>query len=180
MKIPTNINQIRIILIFITLFFINNCAKVDPVTGEKILIEPDPRKKSREMVDKGGGLFGEIGKNKSNTNFEFATSNVLWRATLSSLDFIPLINADYSGGVIIYDWYSDKSDKEFIKITVRFLNNELKSSSLQILGHKKICDEYNKCKTERLSNKFTEEIKDTIITNARLIRVDDSKKEQNK
>ena len=67
-----------------------HCAKVDPVTGEKILIEPDTRKKSREFVDKGGGLFGDIGKNKSGGTFEFASSNVLWRATLKTLDFLPL------------------------------------------------------------------------------------------
>ena len=80
------------------LFFVYNCAKVDPVTGEKILVEPDTRKKSRELTDKGGGLFGDIGKGKTGGTFEFATSNVLWRATLKTLDFLPLANADYSGG----------------------------------------------------------------------------------
>ena len=112
----------------ILIILLNNCAKVDPVTGEKVLIETDTRKKSREFVDKQGGLFGEIGKNKSGTNFEFSTSNVLWRATLKSLDFLPLVNSDYSGGVIVYDWYSGKTDAQSIKITVIFLSNELKSS----------------------------------------------------
>jgi hypothetical protein len=157
-----------------------NCAKVDPVTGEKILIDPDTRKKSREFVDKGGGLFGDIGKNKSGGVFEFASSNVLWRATLKTLDFLPLANADYSGGIVIYDWYSNKTEKELIKVSVRFLSNELRASSLEIIGHKKICDDSGKCYTEKLDNKFTEEIKDSIITKARLLKIEDTKKDQAK
>ena len=164
------------ILLFLLTFF-THCAKVDPVTGEKVLVETDTRKKSREFVDKQGGLFGEIGKGSSGTNFEFSTSNVLWRATLKSLDFLPLVNADYSGGIIVYDWYSNKNDKDSIKISVRFLSNELKSSSIMVAGHKKICDEAGKCFIEKLDNKFTDEIKESVISTARLLKIEDSKKD---
>ena len=162
------------------LAFLGHCAKIDPVTGEKVLEETDTRKKSREFVDKQGGLFGEIGKSSSGTNFEFSTSNVLWRATLKSLDFLPLVNADYSGGVIVYDWYSNKNDKESIKISVRFLSNELKSSSVAVAGHKKICDDVGKCFIEKLNNKFTDEIKESVISTARLLKIEDSKKDSKK
>jgi len=113
---------------FLSLFlFIFQCAKVDPVTGEKVLIEPNEKIRAREAARKDGGLLGDVLGNKNKaTNFEFSTSNVLWRATLKNLDFLPLMNADYSGGIIIYDWYSDKDDKQLIKVTVRFLNNELR------------------------------------------------------
>ena len=167
------------ILLFL-LAFLGHCAKIDPVTGEKVLVETDTRKKSREFVDKQGGLFGEIGKSSSGTNFEFSTSNVLWRATLKSLDFLPLANADYSGGIIVYDWYSNKNDKESIKISVRFLSNELKSSSVMVAGHKKICDEVGKCFIEKLGNKFTDEIKESVISAARLLKIEDSKKDTKK
>ena len=140
------------------IILLNNCAKVDPVTGEKVLIETDTRKKSREFVDKQGGWFGEIGKIKSGTNFEFSTSNVLWRATLKSLDFLPLVNSDYSGGVIVYDWYSGKTDAQSIKITVRFLSNELKSSSIVVSGHKKVCNDTGKCFVEKLENLHNKKI----------------------
>ena len=162
------------------IFFLYNCAKVDPITGEKVLIETDTRKKSREFVDKQGGLFGEIGKNSSGTNFEFSTSNVLWRATLKSLDFLPLANADYSGGIIVYDWYSNKDEKQSIKISVRFLSNELKSSSVVVAGHKKICDETGKCFVEKLDKKFTDEIKESVISTARELKIEDSKKDTKK
>jgi len=167
------------ILLFL-LAFLGHCAKIDPVTGEKVLEETDTRKKSREFVDKQGGLFGEIGKSSSGTNFEFSTSNVLWRATLKNLDFLPLVNADYSGGVIVYDWYSNKNDKESIKISVRFLSNELKSSSVSVAGHKKICDDVGKCFIEKLNNKFTDEIKESVISTARLLKIEDSKKDTKK
>jgi hypothetical protein len=171
------INYIGIFCIFI---FILQCAKVDPITGEKVIIEPNTTEKAREAAKKGGGLFGDImNKNTSNT-FEFSTSNVLWRATLKNLDFLPLMNADYSGGIIIYDWYSDKDDKQLIKVTVRFLSNELKSSSVVVSGHKKICNDLGKCFVEKLDNKFTNEIKESIITSARQIKIEDAKKDSQK
>ncbi len=174
-------NLLKRLFIFLSLLvFLGNCAKVDPVTGEKVLEETDTRKKSREFVDKQGGLFGEIGKRSSGTTFEFSTSNVLWRATLKNLDFLPLANADYSGGIIVYDWYSNKDDKQSIKISVRFLSNELKSSSIVVAGHKKICDAAGKCFVEKLDNKFTDEIKESVISTAREIKIEESKKDTKK
>jgi hypothetical protein len=160
------------------IILLNNCAKVDPVTGEKVLIETDTRKKSREFVDKQGGLFGEIGKNKSGTNFEFTTSNVLWRATLKSLDFLPLTNVDYTGGVIIYDWYSVDNSKEQIKISVQFLNNELRSDSVKIVAHKKTCDSSDRCSNSKIDQNFSDNIKEKIITAARLLKIEEIKKEK--
>ena len=164
----------------LSVILLSHCAKTDPVTGEKIIIEPDTRKKSREFVDKQGGLFGDIGKSKSGGTFEFSTSNVLWRATLKNLEFLPLLNADYSGGIIIYDWYSEKIDKDQIKISVRFLSSELKSSSLLIIGHKKVCDDSGKCFIKVIDNNLAESIKESIISAARVIKIEDSKKDQGK
>lgn len=175
------INLLKKLTFIIVLIFSNHqCAKIDPVTGEKIIINPNPREKAEEFVKKEGGLFSDItNRNKNNTTYEFATSNVLWRATLKSLDFLPLINADYSGGIIIYDWYSDKEDSnEQIKITVKFLNNELRSDSIQISAHKKICKNQEKCLTQKLNENFVNEIKDSIIVSARSIKIEDTKKDK--
>ena len=95
----------KVVFIFFLLSILA-CSKSDPVKEE--VFEPDPTKRARAVADRGGGIFGDINNRKSSgTNFEFASSNVLWRATLKSLDFLPLINADYSGGIIINDWYSE-------------------------------------------------------------------------
>ena len=146
-------------LIFLILIItIYGCSKTDPVTGEKVLIEQDSLKKAKDARDAGGGLFGKIGTGgDKNTNFEFASSNVLWRATLKSLDFLPLLNADYAGGVIIFDWYAkDLNSNEQIKITVRFLNNEIRADSIKVIGHKKICDENGKCNITLLNDNFSD------------------------
>ena len=169
------LTKIVVLLASALIFF--SCAKTDPVTGSKEVVKFDPKERARDFVEKDGGILGAIGGRNKSTTFEFATSNILWRATLKTLDFLPLSNADYSGGVIIYDWYSEKEEKEQIKISVRFLGNELKSSSIQILGHKKTCDENNKCFTKKIENNISEEIKNSIISTARLIKIEENKKE---
>jgi len=175
-----NFLKIRSLNHLILLLLIINCSKTDPVTGEKILIEPNPQVKARQAVDQGGGIFGDVlkgGKSSNSNTYDFSSSNILWRATLKTLDFMPLLNADYQGGVIIYDWYSDNDNyKEQIKVTVRFLNNQLRSDSINIVAHKKICEENTiKCKTIKLDDKFNSEIKDTILTSARALRIEEEK-----
>jgi hypothetical protein len=169
------IKKYFLLSILIAGFF--SCAKIDPVTGEKILIEPNPKERAKAVAEKEGGLFGDLtGKKSSGTNYEFATSNILWRATLKSLDFLPLINADYSGGIIVYDWYSDNlNSNEQVKISVRFLSNELRSDAIQIIAHKKTCDENNKCSTNKLNNNLPEEIKDKILFSARSMKIEEAK-----
>jgi hypothetical protein len=162
--------------IFITII---SCAKTDPVTKEKVLVEVNPEKRARDFADKGGGIFGDIGKRSGSTTFEFASSNVLWRATLKSLDFLPLLNADYSGGIIIYDWYSQTNNpKEQIKISVQFLNNELRSDSIKITAHKKICETVERCSNSTLDQNFANSIKDSIIASARILKIEEAKKEK--
>jgi len=171
-------NNPFIILLILVTFSCSNTT--DPVTGERIIIEPDPAKKAREAAARGGGLFGEIGGQKSSgQTVNFANSNVLWRATLKSLDFLPLLNADYSGGIIIYDWYSQTNNqKEQIKISVQFLNNELRSDSIKITAHKKTCETVERCSNSTLDQNFANSIKDSIIASARTLKIEEAKKEK--
>jgi len=168
-------------LILTILFFIiiSSCSQKDPVTGEIIRMEPNPDKRAREFADKGGGIFGDINKRSGSTTFEFASSNILWRATLKSLDFLPLLNADYSGGIIIYDWYSQTNNpKEQIKVSVQFLNNELRSDSIKITAHKKICETAERCSNSTLDQNFANSIKESIIASARTLKIEEAKKEK--
>jgi hypothetical protein len=152
-------------------------STTDPVTGEKVVINPDPKQRAREYADKKGGIFGDINnRGSNNTTFAFGTSNVLWRATLKTLEFLPIANADYSGGIIVYDWYSDKDSNEQIKISIKFLSNEVRSDAIQITSHKRMCIN-DKCSTSKLDNNFSNEIKDSILTTARALKIEDSKKE---
>ena len=173
-------NNIHSLLLVISLFFINNCSKPDPVSGQTEVIEPNPYKRAQQTAEKGGGIFGDINRvGKSSGNFEFSTSNVLWRATLKNLEFLPLLNADYAGGIIIYDWYSQSNNpNEQIKISVQFLSNELRSDSVKIIAHKKICDSFNKCSNASSDQKFADTIKDSIIASARTLKIEEAKKEK--
>lgn len=171
------------IAIFFTLLTIINalysCGGGKDAAGEQI--EPDVYKRARKAADAGGSIFGDVGKGtgKKETTFDFATSNVLWRATLQTLNFIPLANADYSGGIILTDWYGELNSKEQIKLNIRFLSNEVRSDSIQVLSFKKICDNQNNCSVKKIDDNFSNEIKSSILNAARLIKIEDQKKVKN-
>ena len=169
----------RLIFILIISLFLASCktSKEQPEFEQKPA-EPDAFKRARQSADAGGGIFNSDRKNQD-AAVNFATSNVLWRATLKSLDFLPLLNADYSGGIIITDWYSEKLDsKESIKLTIKFLSNEIRSDSIEIIAHKKNCETFDKCQTTLLGKNFSQEIKDSIISNARILKIEDEKKKK--
>jgi hypothetical protein len=168
-----------LLIVFINCIFLLNCSgtKVDPVTGKAEKFEPNADVRGREYAEKNPiTLFGGS-KSENKTNFEFSTSNILWRATFKTLDFLPLTNADYTGGIIITDWYSEnKNSKDQIKIQIRFLSNELRSDSLSVTGHKKTCDNQNSCSYQKLDNTFLSSIKESILNTARIIKIEESKK----
>lgn len=144
---------------------------------EKEKFEPSAYERAKAYAEKNPiTILGRDSKDK-NTNFEFGTSNVLWRASLKTLDFIPLATVDYSGGIIITDWYSEgKSNKEQIKIQIRFFSTELRSESIQVASYKKICESNNECNNLAGNENFNKEIKDLIINSARQIRIEENKK----
>ena len=169
-------NKFAIFGTFSLFLIVSNCSTLNK---DEEKLEPNVNVKTREFADKGGGILGDFNKKTSSNTFEFASSNILWRATLKSLDFLPLLNADYSGGVIIYDWYSQSNNpKEQIKISVRFVNNELRSDSVVVTAHKKICDNLDKCSNSTIDQNFSNSIKESIITSARALKIEESKKEK--
>ncbi len=170
-------NNMKYLTILFLIFILLGCSKEGTV--EERQYEPDLKKRQEQARDKTGGIFGTLDRGKQSNTFEFSTSNVLWRATLKSLDFLPLLNADYTGGIIITDWYNEKiNSKESIKLTIKFLSNEIRSDSIEIIAHKKFCETIDRCQIGLLDKKFSQEIKDTIITNARAIKIAEEKKKK--
>ena len=164
-------------LLLISLFLLTSCG-----LGEKakkirkpvdLRTEPlDPDERARRNIEEGRGVsLGSLGNKK--TTYEFSTSNPMWRASLETLDFIPLSTVDYSGGMIITDWYSDQnnSQNESLKITVRFLSNEIRSNSLKIIVHKRDCKTINNCSTSVLpeASKIQTELRSVILKKAALL-----------
>ena len=116
-------------------------------------------------------------KNKGSGNYEFASSNPLWRATLEILDFLPLSNVDYSGGIITTDWYNEGiSSDEAIKISVRFLTNEIRADGIKIIVHKKKCNVQQKCAVKKVTSTLENELQLAILRKAALLEREDFKK----
>lgn len=132
---------LKISFIFLFLFTLSCSKKPFSSDVDKDRRPMSAKEKRRQNIDEGRGasLGGIMGAVRGGGNFEFSSSNPMWRASLETLDFLPLTTVDYSGGVIISDWYSDnsKNNDESIKITIRFLSNEIRSNSLKIIVHKK-------------------------------------------
>tara|TARA_B100000401_G_scaffold166521_1_gene111298 strand:+ start:92 stop:628 length:537 start_codon:yes stop_codon:yes gene_type:complete len=140
--------------------------------------------KARKNIEEGrgasiGNLTRGIGRG---TTYQFSSSNPMWRASLETLDFLPLTTVDYSGGVIITDWYSDNnSSKESIKISLRFLSNDIRSESLKVIVHQKICSANLNCRVVLLSNtKIKEELHTTILRKAALLEKESKNKKKKK
>lgn len=177
-----NIISSFIIIITATLL-LNSCKAFkpdrDPISGKIIRKEPNLRTRAEETIKEGGGFFNS--KNfQGSTTYDFATSNVMWRATLMSLDFMPLQSANYSGGILITDWYTGKlNSKESIKVEVRFLSNETSANSIKIISYKKTCENLN-CKITKLNNNFNEKLKNSIMEKVREIKIDEETKKKKK
>ena len=164
--IPDNSKSKIVIIISLGIYlFINACGLYRTVDTREVPIRGEERAKKNVAEGKGLTIRGLAGGGK--TNYEFSTSNPMWRATLEVLDFLPLSTVDYSGGLIITDWYSDASKgDDSLKITVRFLSNEVQSNSLKVIVHKKKCFDVNKCEVNLLQSKISEELTRTIISKA--------------
>ena len=161
--------------IFLTVL-ISGCGNVGSIFDPKPPIEPEARKRARQNAEEGKGI-GVFGKKNQNTNYQFATSNPMWRATLDTLDFLPLTTVDYSGGVVITDWYSESSSNEALKITVRFLSTDIRADGIKIIVHKKVCSTSSNCTTNiSKSNLIKDELRSTILRKASLLEKSDKNK----
>ena len=138
------------------------------------------QERARQNVEQGKGVsINKILNRRGNTNFQFSSSNPLWRASLEILDFLPMTTVDYAGGMIISDWYSDNTNNsnESIKITIRFLSNEVRSDSLKVIAHKKTCKTISSCNTTILENSaIGQELISSIVRKAALIEKADKEK----
>ena len=172
---------INIFLILVLALFSNACTKnKDSADGTIIKKKKrDPNLKKRADEYKGAIIGGKDGVlfGGGQSTAQFAADNMLWRASLQTLNFIPLISANYSGGVIVTDWYSRENSNDAIKIQVVFKSDELSTNSIEIISHKKICNT-NGCRTTAMDQNFNSEIKNKILERARVLNIANVNKEK--
>ena len=153
-------------VLLIGIFFISSgCGIYKPVDARKV--SPNVKERSKKNIEEGKG-FRLLGSSRAGGGtFQFASSNELWRASLDTIDFMPLASVNYSGGIIITDWYStDQNSNESIKISIRFLTNEIRSDALDIKVFNKKCVTQSNCVTSEKKGGINNELKQKILKTA--------------
>ena len=154
----------------ISLIILNSCGNNFFRGADARKVSPDPRERVKKNLEEGKGFrIDNVVKNRVGRggNFEFASSNELWRASLDIIEFMPLTSANYSGGIIITDWYSNNTNpNETIKITIRFLSNEIRSDAIDINVFYKKCDAEYKCVVQKNNKNIGAELRREILKKA--------------
>ena len=163
-------------------FFVslNSCGIWDPADARKV--SPNAKERVKKNLEEGRGvtLCGALGGG-SKPNYQFASSNPMWRATLEILDFLPLANVDYSGGIITTDWYNEgTASNESIKITIRFLTNEIRADGIKVIVHKKKCNIKQKCTVKKISSALEYELQVAILKKAAIFEKEYTRKTRKK
>mgnify|MGYP001155606839 FL=1 len=160
----------KIIFIICLFFNFTSCGIYKKVDARKV--DPNAKKRAEKNIQEGKGfrlLDGARNLNRGGV-FEFASSNPMWRASIKLLEFTPLSNVDYSGGIIITDWFYDEDEENnSVKITVKFLSNEIRADGIDVIVYKIICNELNKCKVSRIESGLEKEIKLAILKEAAIL-----------
>ena len=160
----------RSIIIFFSVIILLTQSACNALKPKKVSAKdfpPDPRQRVKKNIEEGKGFRLFDGKG-SGTTYDFASSNPLWQATLDTLDFMPLVSANYSGGIVITDWYSENNTpNESVKISVRFLTNEIRSDALDINVFLKKCSQnLTNCSISKNNNDLVADLNLNILKKA--------------
>jgi len=165
----------NILIIFFTLFFLVSCG-MGKFGGDARTIPTASDERVKKNLEEGKGVV-LFGGEKNKGSFQFASANPMWRATLEILDFLPLSNVDYSGGIVTTDWYNEgTSSNEALKITIRFLTNEIRADGIKIIVHKKKCGIQESCSVKKVQSALEGELKLAILKKATIMEKQGRKK----
>ena len=174
------LNYISKKILFLTIGLIvlgitSSCGIWDPADARKV--SPNAQERVKKNLEEGKGIsIKGLTSGGKGTTYQFASSNPMWRAALEILDFLPLANVDYSGGIITTDWYNEgTASDESIKITVRFLTNEIRSDGIRVIVHKKRCDINQNCVVKKISSTLEQELQVAILKKAVIFEKEFSK-----
>tara|TARA_S200000501_G_C20563163_1_gene629691 strand:+ start:119 stop:700 length:582 start_codon:yes stop_codon:yes gene_type:complete len=171
-----NFLRFRIIsFLLVVIFTLSSCKSIEKIPGgDARKNPPDPKLRVKKNLEEGRGfrLDNMIGNQTGKGgDFMFASANELWRASLDTLDFMPLSSVNYSGGIIITDWYSDGNNlDESVKISIRFLTNEVRTDALDIKIFYKKCNQVANCKIEQKTGSLVVELKKEILGKAAIYK----------
>ena len=162
--------NLKLILIILLILSTYSCGGKWGADARKV--SPDPKQRVKKNLEEGRGFrLNDLRKKSTNTNYEFATSNELWRASLDTIDFMPIATANYSGGIIVTDWYTENQKiGESIKIAIRFLTNEVRSDALDVKIFYKKCETTLDCKITKSDGVLKKELTKSILKKAAIYK----------
>jgi len=171
-----SIKSLKTIIFSILLIpFLYSCAGKFPGADAR-KNSSDPAKRVAKNLEEGRG-FKLMDTKRNSGVFEFASSNELWRASLDTIDFMPLASVNYSGGIIITDWYStDQTSNESIKISIRFLTNEIRADALDIKVFNKKCLTQTNCVISEETSNLIPELTRKILKTAAVYKQEKKEK----
>ncbi len=166
------------ILFFITfLIALSSCEAMKYKKTEAGEVPVNHKDRVKKNIEEGRGFRLLGGDEQKGGVFDFASSNELWRATLDTIDFMPLVSANYSGGIIITDWYNDSSSSgQSVKISIRFLSNEVRTDALEVKVFTKNCDTSIDCKINENKGTLVTELTRSILKKAAIYEKQNVKK----
>ena len=171
--------KIKFVFLVLIGVFLASCNGIPGADARKYPANPEERVKKNLAEGKGFTLNKQLGNVTRGGTFDFASSNELWRASLDVIDFMPLTSVNYSGGIIITDWYSESNSNDSIKISVRFLTNELRADALDIKVFTRTCaNGLLNCKIIETDGIIVSELKREILKKAVLYKKEDKNKKK--
>jgi hypothetical protein len=121
----------------------------------------------------GGGLFGG-GRDSQRADVQtgIGVNGYLWRATLDTLSFMPLLTADPWGGVVNYDWYiNPQTPNERFKATVFILDTRLRADALNVTVTKEVRDASGQWTAAPVADQTEVDLENAILTRARQLNL---------
>ena len=141
----------------------------------------DPELRVKKNLEEGRGFqLNKVLDGPKGGVFDFASSNELWRASLDTIDFMPLLSVNYSGGIIVTDWYSSEESlsNESVKISIRFLTNEVRADALDIKVFNRKCNNVSNCIISQVNDELAPELKKQILKKATLYKQEAKEKDK--
>ena len=171
--IMTKFTYFRSIFLLLTaLIFLSSCEalKYRPVDAKEYPPEPEKRVKKNLEEGKGFRLFGD--DDEKGGNFDFASSNPLWRASLETIDFMPLASADPFSGIIITDWYSNNKEVgERCKLNIFVKGKEMRTENLKVNSFCQKIDDKGQWIDQEISLNNNIQLENAILNKAKKIRL---------
>jgi len=97
-------------------------------------------------------------------------NSYLWRASLDTLSFMPLLQTDSNGGVIVTDWYSNpNAPTERMKVTVSILDQDLRADAVRVAALRQV-NQGGQWVAAPVQAATVQKLEDIILTRARDLR----------